>query len=872
MSQNVLSMLETGKTVTWPPTEAEQKKEGFVPREVKREPSTERGKRIRERFLNTRCMLDPQFSVHYTKAWQENAGEPLYIRRALSYKYALEKIDPVIDPDELIVMRKSRYMRGAICYPQYSQEFYKTFIEKAAETDAELFDVGTGGGKKDIKREGYRTIGVFSIKEEDVEPLSEVCNYWTGKSIEDVAIKFLEENFPENDDLVNAFKVMLYPPSVISIMEGRWIPAYDIIVERGLEDVIKECEERISNTIPTTRDVAEQIMFWRAAIISCQAVINWAKNYADKAREMAKAEECSERKKELEEIAEILEWVPAKPARTFREAMQAAWIGHIAVWMDCSVVGLSPGRWGQLLYPYYQKDLEEGRLTKEEALELMELLRVKFASEEYITPSSWAAMASSNQFQHMIVGGVDPKTGRCSDNELEELILEAGISMQTTQPTLGIMVNPKTSERLLMKAAECTKAGAGYPAWFNHETCIKHLLWCHAEEGITLEDARDVCMAGCVEVGLQGTGHGICHPAFYNEVKTLEIVLNDGVDPRTGLRVFEPLGEIDSFETLWENWCKVKEKFMKVYMRYWNYVVATRRQINPLIFSSVLVKDCVAKGKPMDDNGARYNKTVTLLNSGMVNVANAMAAIKKLVFEEKKYTLEEVCEACANNFGYEPVEKSGNFSMFNQKKVSREWEQIHRDLLEAPKFGNDDDYVDSIFVDLWEHYNQTCFSETSYLGYEWIPAALSISAHGPFGRACGASPDGRLAGVTLTDGILSATPGTDVNGPIALLNSGVKLDPTPMRSVQLNMKMHPQSIKGTEGSKNFVNFIKTYFDQGGYHIQFNVVDSDMLRDAQAHPENYRDLIVRVAGFSAYWVELGKPIQDELIARTEYAAC
>jgi len=264
MSQNVLSMLETGKTVTWPPTEAEQKKEGFVPREVKREPSTERGKRIRERFLNTRCMLDPQFSVHYTKAWQENAGEPLYIRRALSYKYALEKIDPVIDPDELIVMRKSRYMRGAICYPQYSQEFYKTFIEKSAETDAELFDVGTGGGKKDIKREGYRTIGVFSIKEEDVEPLSEVCNYWTGKSIEDVAIKFLEENFPENDDLVNAFKVMLYPPSVISIMEGRWIPAYDIIVERGLEDVIKECEERISNTIPTTRDVAEQIMFWRA--------------------------------------------------------------------------------------------------------------------------------------------------------------------------------------------------------------------------------------------------------------------------------------------------------------------------------------------------------------------------------------------------------------------------------------------------------------------------------------------------------------------------------------------------------------------------------------------------------------------------------
>ena len=872
MSKNVLTMLETGKTVTWPPSEAELDKEGFVPREVIGVPSTERGQRIRERFLNAKCMLDPQFSVHYTKAWQENIGKPLYIRRALSYKYALENIDPVIDPDELIVMRKSRYMRGAICYPQYSQEFYKTFIEKAEETDIELFLVGTGGGKKEVKREGYRSIGVFAIKDEDCDELSKVAEYWTGKSIEDVATEFLNENFPEDDDLRNAFKVMLYPPSVISIMEGRWTPAYDIIVERGLEDVIKECEQRIRDTIPTTKEVAEQIMFWRAAAITCEGVINWAKNYAAKAREMAKEEECAERKKELEEIAKILEWVPAKPARTFREAMQAAWIGHIASWMDCSVVGLSPGRWGQLLFPYYQKDLEEGRLTKADALELLELLRVKFASEEYITPSSWAAMASSNQFQHMVVGGVDPKTGLCSDNELEELILDAGISMQTTQPTLGIFVNSRTSERLLMKAAECTKAGAGYPAWFNHETCIQHLLSEHAEEGITLEDARDVTMAGCVEIGMQGTAHGICHPAFYNEVKTLEIVLNDGVDPRTGLRVHEPLGEIDSWETLWENWCKVKEKFMKVYMRYWNYVVGIRRQVNPLIFSSVLVKDCVAKGKPMDDNGCRYNKSVTLLNSGMVNVANAMAAIKKLVFEEKRYTLEEINKACAANFGFEAVEESGNYSMFNQKKISRDYEKIHRDLLEAPKFGNDDDYVDLIFVDLWEHYTEVCHSETTYLGYRWVPAALSISAHGPFGRASGATPDGRLAGITLTDGILSATPGTDTNGPIALLNSGIKLDPTPFRSVQLNMKMHPQSIKGTEGSKNFVNFIKTYFDTGGYHIQFNVVDSDMLRDAQEHPDRYRDLIVRVAGFSAYWVELGKPIQDELIARTEYTAC
>jgi formate C-acetyltransferase/4-hydroxyphenylacetate decarboxylase large subunit len=255
----------------------------------------------------------------------------------------------------------------------------------------------------------------------------------------------------------------------------------------------------------------------------------------------------------------------------------------------------------------------------------------------------------------------------------------------------------------------------------------------------------------------------------------------------------------------------------------------------------------------------------------MVNVANGLASLKKLVFEDKKYTLEEIKEAMKMNFGFERADKIGNFSMLDQKRVDAKYSRLHKDLLEAPKYGNDDDYVDEIFVKLWENYNETCMSETTYLGLNWIPAALSISAHGPFGRVCGATPDGRVAGVSLTDGILSATPGTDVSGPIALLNSGNKLDSIKMRSVQLNMKIHPNAIKSIDGSRKLVDLIKSYFEQGGYHIQFNIVDSDMLRDAQRYPEKYRSLIVRVAGFSAYWVELAKPIQDEIIARTEYNA-
>lgn len=260
---------------------------------------------------------------------------------------------------------------------------------------------------------------------------------------------------------------------------------------------------------------------------------------------------------------------------------------------------------------------------------------------------------------------------------------------------------------------------------------------------------------------------------------------------------------------------------------------------------------------------------MTLLNSGMVNVANSLAALKKVCFDETLHSLGEVLEAVRENFGFERGDRAGKFSMLEQKRMDRRYEKLHRVLLEAPKYGNDDDYVDSIFVACWKHWEEIIGSETTYLGFKWVPAALSISAHAPFGRACGATPDGRLTGITLTDGILSAFPGTDVNGPIALLNSAVKVDPSRYRSLQLNMKLHPDAVRGTEGSRRLVELCKTYFENGGYHIQFNVVDTEMLRNAQLHPEQYRDLIVRVAGFSAYCCELSKPVQDEIIARTEY---
>lgn len=873
----VLEMLATGKTATWPLSVADTRDtETFVPKEVKGKPSTPRTTRLLANYLDSKCRFDTEMPILYTKAWKEHAGMPLYIRRGLAYKYTVENMTPVIQEDEFIVMSKTRYNRGATMYPQYSTAYMFNFLDMAEDEEAKLFSVKGTADAHNITDQGWTKLGqLFSIPTAEIPAMRECLEYWKTRSIEDVSNQLLKDMFPHYQDLVNGWEVGVFPRSgIASGADGRWTPAYDMIVERGLEDIIAECKRHIAEGKWVRKEGAEQMYFWQGCIHVCEGMINHAKNYAKEARRLAG--ECKDpaRKKELLEMADILEWVPAKPARTFREGLQAAWAGHMMVWNDSISLGLSPGNWPHLLYPLYKADLEAGRITPAEALELWEIMRIKFSREEYITPSAWAAMASSNSFQHMVVGGIDPKTLANWDNELEELVLQAGINMPTAQPTLGVLVSSKSSDRLLLKAAECTKAGCGYPAWFNYDMMVKHLLWCHAEEGITMEDAHNVALSGCVETGMNGTAHGINHPAFYNEAKTLELALNDGVDPRTGTVMYKGLKPINSYQDVWDNFVAIREHYMKIYMRYWNVVIGVARTVHPKIAGSVLMHDCIKVGRPQCHNGCRYNKVITLLDSGTTNVCNSLAALKKLVWDDKRYTWKEFKDAMDNNFGFIVGAEKGNFSMLNQSidpSKHEKYAQIHKDVLEAPKFGNDDDYVDNIFVDLWHDYDRVCASETSYLGYRWLTAALSISAHGPHGRVTGASPDGRLAGVTLCDGILSASPGTDVNGPIALIKSGVKLDPTEYRSVQLNMKFHPNAVRGQQGSKNFIDFVRSYFNMGGFHVQFNIVDSNMLRDAQKSPEKYRDLMVRVAGFSSYWCELGKPIQDEVIARTEYNA-
>lgn len=866
ISNNVDKMIRAQQTPTWPPREP--KEETFESFEVKKEPSTKRTRELKKAFLDAQVLIDPQYTILYTEGWKQYDGQPFMIRKAKAIKHALERLTPFINDNELLVMQKTRYLRGAVPYTSYSQKFFKHLVEGSDKESGDEKHILKGGGFASQGKKDIRQIGIFGIYEKDIEPLLEDCKYWENRCIEDVSDQFLEDNYPDNDFLKKCFQSFIFPPSVVSIMEGRWVPAYDMVIERGLEDIIAECKEHIKNTKLQGWFPSEQVIFWRAVIIACEGALAWAKNYEKLAREQAKTHPDAKRRKELKEIADILKQVPAKPARNFREALQAAWTTHMLIHIECPVVGLSPGRWGQLLYPYYKKDIETGKLTDDDVLELLEIMRFKFECIEFVSPRSWTALASMNLFQHLVVGGLTPE-GQPAENELEFLMLESGISFKTCQPTMGILVTPKTSADFLLKAAECTKIGTGYPAWFNNTKAIKHLLLIHQKENVSLEDARLCAMGGCVEIQMQGNCHGICHPAFINQLKILECVLNKGVDPRTGVKVFDNVDNLNTYEELWEAWKAAQRKVVHCYEDYWSYVMACHRHGQSLVFGSAFLHDCIKKGKDLDHRGARYNRTVTILCSGNVNVANSLAALKKYVYEEPRFSLSEVREALEENFGFKRVDKEGKFSFLQQEKEKEKWDEMYQALLNAPKYGNDDDYVDDIFLDVWHEYNAAVESQRSYLGLDWVPAALSISSHGPFGRVTGATPDGRLAGVTLADAILSPFPGTDVKGPLAMLRSATKLDPVPMRSVQLNMKLHPSAVKGVDGSNKLIQLIKRYFDLGGYHIQFNIVDSRMLRDAQLHPENYRDLIIRVAGFSAYWVELSKAIQDEIIVRTEY---
>jgi 4-hydroxyphenylacetate decarboxylase large subunit len=870
-------------------------------REEKREPSS-RAKKLRELYYNTYSSASNEFPYWYTRKYGEHPGEIPVVRRAMALRCAFSHLTPVIYPGELIVMGKANYYRGSFPMPWLSEgyymakedELYKAALERGSASADEVSKFGSGGGNVTKNFGNVISIaGKFGIRQEEVPALLKAAKEWVGRSVDDLGHKY-EQMVPEYDIKESLMKsVVCMFDSGYTLPQGREVINYYYPLQYGFGGLIEMAKQKKAETAGKAGGDGmtgmNRLYNYEAIILVIEGVQKWILNYAAEARRLEKKEQDPAQKKEYKEISECLEWIAHNPPRTFREAVQLCWTVHVAVLNEDAISGLSPGRLGQVLSPYFEQDIRAGRITEKEVVELLECQRVKFTCLDcFASMGVVGGVLSGNTFNNLSLGGLT-KDGEPACNRLEELIIEAGIKCVTTQPTLSLLYDDKLPEPFLLKCAEGVKTGTGYPAFINNRNAVEFLLKHYGPEGMTLEEARAIAIGGCLETSPcswmpltlnrekywipggsgQPTSVGV---HFISLPKILELTLFDGMDQRTGTRVFPAHGKkLESYDELFG---QVKEYFAKaveVLALTNNIQHDIWRKNNMAVFNSLLKPDCLEKGHLINELGYRYNATHNVESCGTANLVNSLAALKKVVYEEKKVSLAEFKDALKENFGFKTAAEVGSYSMEDQEKKegSDKFDRVHYLCLTSPKYGNDEPFADSILKEWEEWFCAMCYDYESLNAKPYYACQISVSTHAPMGAATIATPDGRLSGTTFADASMSAYPGTDRNGPYALFASATCWDHSKSQNSQLNLKIHPSAIKGMSGTKKLLELTRAYMRKGGFHIQYNVVDSRVLKEAQKSPEQYRDLLVRVAGFTQYWVEIGKPIQDEVIARTEY---
>ena len=627
--------------------------------------------------------------------------------------------------------------------------------------------------------------------------------------------------------------------------------------------------------------------------MSCQAVIDYANRYAKLALEMA--EKCTDpqRKAELLVIASNCSKVPAKGATNFWEACQSFWFVQQLLQMESSGHSISPGRFDQYMYPYYKKDIESGAITRTAAQELIDCIWVKLNDLNKVRDAASAeGFAGYSLFQNLIVGGQN-KDGEDMTNDLSFMCIEASMHVHLPAPSLSIRVWNGSPHDLLIKAAELTRTGIGLPAYYNDEVIIPALQ----NRGLSLADAREYNIIGCVEPQKAGKTEGWHDAAFFNMCRPLELVFANGMDQ--GEMVGIPTGDVtkmETFDEFYDAYKKQMEYCISLLVNADNAIDVAHAKRCPLPFLSSMIDDCIKRGKTVQEGGAVYNFTGPQ-GFGIANMADSLYAIRQLVYQEKKFTMEELKEALAWNYGKgldeqsvrdittgilremtesgakvdadtaAAVLKSVMNAQMSPEKMAR-YQEIHDMIAEVPKFGNDLPEVDYFARDVAYTYTRPLQNFKNPRGGQYQAGLYPVSANVPLGGQTGATPDGRYAHTPVADGV-SPSAGKDVNGPTAAASSVAKLDHFIVSNGTLfNQKFHPSALSGREGLEKFVALIRSYFDQKGMHMQFNVVSRETLLDAQAHPENYKHLVVRVAGYSALFTTLSKSLQDDIIRRTE----
>ena len=829
-------------------------------------PKTDRITRLVEHLYAQMPEIESARAVLVTESYKQTENLPLIIRRAKAFEHILKNIPIIIREDELIVGSSTIAPRGCQTFPEFSFDWLEAEFETVATREADPFTI-SDKAKKELK---------------------EANSYWKGKTTSELATAYMA---PET---LKAMEHNIFTPgNYFYNGVGHITVQYDKVLAVGYEGIIAEAKAELAKCNVGDADYATRSRFLEAVIISCQAVITYAGRYAALAEQMAKECRDAARKNELLAIASNCRRVPAEGARTFHEACQSFWFVQQLLQMESSGHSISPGRFDQYMYPYYKKDIDEGRITREQAQELIDCIWVKLNDLNKCRDAESAkGFAGYSLFQNLIVGGQNEQ-GQDVTNDLSFMCIEASFHVFLPMPSLSIRVWNGSPHDLLIRAAELTRTGIGLPAYYNDEVIIPSLM----SRGATLEEARSYNIIGCVEPQVPGKTMGWHDAAFFNMCRPMELVFTSGMD--CGEQLGPKTQDVETMRTF--------EEFFAAYQEQMNYFIAllvnadnaidqAHAERMPLPYLASMVDDCMKRGKTCEQGGCVYNFTGPQ-GFGIANVADAMYAIKKLVFEEKKVTMAEYKKALMFNYGQEVsplvvAQVAGNVARQMTEKgieptsdaVARASQEIIRTSVTAEdkkrfdellgmiedvsKFGNDEEEVDLMAREAAYTYTKPLLQYKNPRGGLFHAGLYPVSANVPLGAQTGATPDGRLAGTPMADGV-SPSAGKDVNGPTAAANSVSRLDHGIASNGTLyNQKFHPSALSGEAGLENFVNLIRTYFDKKGSHVQFNVVSRETLLDAQKHPENYKHLVVRVAGYSALFTTLSKSLQDDIIRRTE----
>lgn len=814
----------------------QERKEEVPPGSGGKDHMNERVKRMKESLRINKYPLCVEVFRLANESLDATGGEPMLLRRAKLHAHILDHITLFIEEDDLL------------CGSGASKPFG---LEMQYE-----YGVWTKDEVESLKSE------IYTITPADEEELYRLNERFAGNSLNHNLVETMGKSLGNNERLWPFMKSgCILPPwkdktggsgggfamSGYGLGPGFSLVAVDFsrILRDGAKGVIEEARQCLRDLRYEAADSLEKQYFWEGVILVYEAWVRFANRYADLAEKMAAEESQAWRKAELLEMARICRKVPYEPAETFREAMQSFWFAFLMV---CPSPTSTAGRFDQYMYPYYRKDIDEGRITDDQVLELLEIMRCKVMKLNRVSGKANRTKNSGMaKWYNWTIGG-QKEDGSDATNELSYLLLEAAKDTHLPHHTITVRVHENSPKEFLIKALEVVKTGLGMPAFLGDNSYLHFFQ----DGGLSLEQARDYCATGCVDGNVPSTTRTQV-AVFFIIPQAMDICMHNGWCRYTKEKVGTETGDVTQMETFEEFKEAVYAQMaflMEMANERINVELIAERELFPDVFRSSLMKDGVKVGKDMFNRHFEMENAAVLGAVGGVNTGNALAAIKKLVYEEKKYTMAQLLEALDADWeGYE---------------------EMRKDFQNAPKYGNNLDYVDQLVAEVYDRYAKICLSLPCAYGGTLRPNAISISAHQPGGAVTGATADGRKGGEILADASLSPDHGQDHSGPLAVFQSAMKVNQDAYQGTLMNMKFHPSALKTHSDLEKLASVIQTYLTHGGKHIQFNVVNKEEMVDAKVHPEAHPELVVRVAGYSAYFTRLTEGIQDEVINRTEQA--